>query len=146
MHCTIFYVIKPLIVNIQEALISIILRKAKDMKEVGGQNMEKCHKFQLVEAITTQNLVKRLGRSFAITLILLVQYRGKKSLFSSVYLKRRCRCSMANCITEKHHRIVMWPFEFVRLMSASTTFGCSFGNFIWKISAQRIHLLFNFPL
>ena len=42
------------------------------------------HQFQLVEATTTRNLLIRLGRSFAITLILLVRRRGKKSLFSSV--------------------------------------------------------------
>ena len=105
------------------------------MKEVGDQNMGKWHQFQLVEVTTSQNLVKRLGKSFAITLILLARYRGKKSLFSSVTYKRRYRFSMANYITEKHHRIVMWPFRFVHLLSTSTTFGCSFGNFISKISA-----------
>ena len=85
------------------------------------------------EATTSQNLVKKLGKSFAITSILLVRYRGKKSLFSITY-KRRYRFSMANYITEKHHRVVMWPFRFVHLLPTSTTFGCSFGNFISKIS------------
>ena len=40
------------------------------MKEVGDHNMGKWHQFQLVEVTTSQNLVKRLGKSFAITLIL----------------------------------------------------------------------------
>ena len=70
------------------------------MKEVGDQNMGKWHQFQSVEVTTSQNLVKRLGKSFAITLILLARYRGKKSLFSSVTYKRRYRFSMANYITE----------------------------------------------
>ena len=70
------------------------------MKAVGDQNMGKWHQFQLVEVTTSQNLVKRLGKSFAITLILLARYRGKKSLFSSVTYKRRYRFSMANYITE----------------------------------------------
>ena len=130
MRCTIFYVIKLLIVHIQETLISKILRKAKYIKEFGDQNMGKYDQFQLVEATATRNLVKRLGRSFAITLILLVRHCGKKSLFSSVTCKRRCRFSMANCIREKHHRISMWPFKFVHHLFTSTKFGCSFGNFI----------------
>ena len=91
--------------------------------------MGKCHQFQLVETKTTQNLINRLGRSFAITLIILAQCRGKKGLLSNITYKRRCRFLMDNCIAEKH-RVVMWPFGFVHLLFTSTFFGCSFGNLI----------------